>query len=298
MSIKKKKKKKEKKRSDSPSAPMQQRCQSTVGSDGGATATASAVAKAVPEGEQPPSSGGPTTGDAAAPARSMPLPRRARRRLQRRNRVADHPPAHGRHGGDPATQIQFGRVERTEDGVIHSTVMMTRERLRQIAEQQPHTTVYEWEYDDAAEVLPMAVVEPLLRTVRNTYLALRAEHPDWSDDEARAEIHRRNPEVHRLFANHATLFRFMTSRDTDADHERRIWYMTYLRSLQERGEIDEAEAQVSLARFLQEGLLRADGATQPPQGGHAAATRRKPPTGAERRRARRQRQAGVRAAAP
>ena len=291
-----------------------QRCQSVAESDGGATATAAATAIATAgavvtgtpdDGQQtrgapPPLSGGAAAGDVAPPARSTPLSRRARRRLQRRGCAAGHLPAHGRRGedrgGDSAAQIQFGRVERTEDGVIHSTVMMTRERLRQIAAEQPHTTVYEWEYDDTAEVLPMAVVEPLLRTARDAYLALRAERPDWSDDEVRAEIHRRHPEVHRLFANHATLFRFMTSRDTDAERERRIWYMTYLRSLQERGEIGEAEAQASLARFLQEALLRADGAAQPPQGGAAAAQRRRPPTGAERRRARRQ--AAVHAAAP
>lgn len=182
-------------------------------------------------------------------------------------------------------EIEVGKAERNEDGFRHQTMMMTKQRLEDIA-QRPNTTVYEWDTSDCV-AQPMDTIEPVLLMARDSAKKLREEHPEWCDDEVRRQIVRDNQDVKSLFKEHGKVFEFVTSSDTDEEKMDIIRYMIDSRRRIEEGKVDHVQQEMELARFLQSRFIPGMGGATPAQAQQTQKKKEKPLTGAQKRRAKR-----------
>lgn len=129
-------------------------------------------------------------------------------------------------------------------------LLLNKERLKKVVEDNPNTTVYEYSYDECIPI-PMCEVRPLLERSRLTFLQWRKEYPEWSDDDIRRRIGDEYSDIKEMWKTHGKLFEFLTSRDTTKEMASRIWWMIHVQECKEGGGIDDGEADMLVGQYLQ-----------------------------------------------
>ena len=119
----------------------------------------------------------------------------------------------------------------------------------------PRNLVYTYVHDEPTALFTSQQQIQMIQTIQCQYGDLRRNFPEATDDELRAKIlatHSKNNQLKLFVDNNPKIWMLCTNRDTTSDELNHIRYMLYLRTMQEQGKINEAEAQQLIQTYLLE----------------------------------------------
>ena len=123
----------------------------------------------------------------------------------------------------------------------------------------------DYEYDKVERILTMDEVEATMLRLRNAFDATPAQ-PNEGEEALRARIERQDPTFEAFAQSHPSIFRMCTCATTTPTQLETLRGMMRLRQRVERGQTNEADASVSLDRYLhrQSGKTRSEAKASAP----------------------------------
>lgn len=117
----------------------------------------------------------------------------------------------------------------------------------------PKNIVYEYKYDSVERVKTSAEVKALMKDTHQQYNKMKAQHPDWSDDECRRNLMEQQDGgvVADFCRSHPLIFKTITDRSSTPQQFQMIFFQLNLMRQVETGSVskDVAGQQVQMASY-------------------------------------------------
>ncbi len=146
------------------------------------------------------------------------------------------------------------------DGVnatVQGTGWLNDEQLQELA-QDKRNRVFKYTHDQPERVMGADEARDRIREVRERYLALRSEHPEWEDDVLRHHICSEKYAWRQFAKTHNLNFVNATDRNTDEEKMKYQYYLLFVKKQVEMGQITVEQSRAMVNEyFLRESIKKA-----------------------------------------
>jgi len=149
------------------------------------------------------------------------------------------------------------------NATVERTEWLNRQQLEQLA-QDKKNRVFAYTYDKPEEIMPADQVRDRLREVRERYLALKSEHPEWEDDKLRHHICSEKFKWKSFARTHSLNFTNATSSDTNDEKMQYQYYMLYVKKQVEEGLITEEQSRAMVREYMLKASMKKQPKKNPP----------------------------------
>lgn len=141
--------------------------------------------------------------------------------------------------------------QKAKDGMnanVRDVKWLNEEQLRRLAEDKKNR-VFAQTYEPPEKIWTADEKRDIVRDVRERYLTLRKEHPDWEDDKIRTHICSEKYRWREFAKAYNSVFSFTTAHTTDEEGVKHQYYMLFLSKQVETGQITPEQMKAMMCEY-------------------------------------------------
>jgi negative regulator of genetic competence, sporulation and motility len=131
---------------------------------------------------------------------------------------------------------------------VRDVTWLNEEQLRRLAEDKKNR-VFAQTYETPERVWTADEKRDLVRDIREKYLQLRQQYPDWEDDKIRTHICSDKYRWRQFAKTFSNTFSYITTHTTEEEGVKHQYYMLYLSKQVETGQITPEQMKAMMCEY-------------------------------------------------